>query len=104
MTITEFRASLKNDNPPGGINPLLQSLWFDGKGQWQVAHEIAQEIHSNDGSWIHAYLHRKEGDSGNAAYWYHMANQPYPSVALEREWEQLAEHFLIAADKRVTAR
>jgi hypothetical protein len=94
MTLIEFKASMKNDNPPSGLSLLLQSLWFDGKGQWDVAHDIAQEIHNTYGSWIHAYLHRKEGDSGNAAYWYHMANKPYPTVGLEEEWARLAEHFL----------
>jgi hypothetical protein len=95
MTLSDFRDSLKNQNPPAGLSPLLKSLWFDGKGDWETAHDIAQEIHNDNGSWIHAYLHRKEGDSGNASYWYHMANRPFPTSTLDEEWEQLVEKFLV---------
>ena len=95
MTLNEFKASLKNDAPPAGSNTLLQSLWYDGKGDWETAHNIAQEIHSNHGSWIHAYLHRKEGDKSNASYWYHMADRPFPTVGLEEEWEELVNSFLV---------
>jgi hypothetical protein len=94
MTLQDFKNSIKDTSPPGQINPLLQSLWYDGKDNWEKAHLIAQEIHTDDGSWIHAYLHRKEGDLGNAAYWYHMANKPVPSVTLEKEWEILVTSFL----------
>lgn len=94
MTIEAFRASLKNADPPAGIPPLLQALWHEGKNDWERAHDIAQDIHSDDGSWIHAYLHRKEGDQGNAAYWYRRAGKPVPRVTLEEEWEQIATELL----------
>lgn len=94
MTLQEFKASLANETPPKNVNAVLQSLWHDGKGDWEAAHNIAQDLHSNDGSWIHAYLHRKEGDTGNAGYWYRRANKPFPRENLQGEWETLVEHFL----------
>ena len=94
MTFDDFKASLKKDTPPEGISPLLQALWYDGRNDWTGSHNIAQEIHSIEGSWIHAYLHRKEGDAGNAAYWYRKAGKPIPTVSLEKEWEALVRALL----------
>ena len=94
MTIEAFRASLNNADPPAGISPLLQALWYDGKNDWTRAHDIAQDIHTDDGSWIHAYLHRKEGDQGNAAYWYRRARKAIPHLTLEEEWKQIATELL----------
>jgi hypothetical protein len=94
MTIDEYKATLLESNPPPDLNVQLKSLWHDGKGNWEAAHDLAQEIHTPDGSWIHAYLHRKEGDKSNASYWYNMANKPFPSVSLDKEWEQLVRNFL----------
>jgi hypothetical protein len=95
MTLDEFNASLSEHLPPSRLNPFLQSLWYDRKGDWEKAHNIAQEIHTTSGSWIHAYLHRREGDTSNAAYWYHMADKSFPTVGLDEEWEQLVEQFLV---------
>lgn len=95
MTLTEFKASLAHDTPPTGLHPLLESLWYDGKGNWEMAHNIAQEIHSDSGSWVHAYLHRKEGDKSNASYWYHMAGKPFPTVGLDEEWDQMVGNFVL---------
>ena len=75
MTTATFKDSLKNDQPPAGLSPALEAMWWDGKGDWERSHDIAQEIHSTEGSWVHAYLHRKEGDRGNAAYWYARAGK-----------------------------
>lgn len=94
MTVTDFKASLQSKDAPSGISPLLQSLWYDAKGDWENAHSIAQEIHTRKGSWIHAYLHRKEGDNGNASYWYHMADMTFPQVSLEEEWEEMVAAFV----------
>jgi hypothetical protein len=72
----------------------LQSLWHDGRGEWDKAHDVAQDINTPDGSWIHAYLHRKEGDRSNAKYWYNRANRTMPTYSLEQEWEEMVIVFL----------
>jgi hypothetical protein len=94
MTITEFKDSLKQSSPPSQLNNLLQALWYDANGDWEAAHNVAQDIHSKEGSWIHAYLHRKEGDLGNASYWYLRANQPVSNKSLTEEWEEIAKAML----------
>lgn len=94
MNFEDFRNSLKHEKPPAGLSPVLLSLWHDGKGDWDGSHNIAQDIHTNDGSWIHAYLHRKEGDPGNAAYWYRKAGKPVAAGSLEKEWENMVKALL----------
>ena len=94
MTLEEFRATLKAKTPPGEIGDLLAALWHEAKGDWDKAHQVAQSVEDADGSWVHAYLHRKEGDSSNASYWYRRANKPFAEISLEQEWEQLVEAFL----------
>lgn len=94
MTLEEFKSSLKNFDPPNGLSHLLKALWYDGKNNWEMAHNIAQDINSNDGSWVHAYLHRKEGDLGNASYWYSRAGRRMPEVSLEEEWDGIVSEFL----------
>jgi hypothetical protein len=64
-------------------------MWEDAKGNWNAAHAIAQEIEDEIGSWIHAYLHRKEGDLGNAGYWYRRAKKPIANESLEGEWVRI---------------
>lgn len=93
MTLEEFKSSL-GGSLPQTLSSALQAMWFDGRGDWNRAHEIAQEIHNKDGAWIHAYLHRKEGDEGNASYWYHQAKRNMPAYALQQEWEEITEFFL----------
>jgi hypothetical protein len=93
MTLNEFRATLNMSTPPP-LSPLLQALWYDGKGNWNAAHNIAQDIETGDGSLVHAYLHRKEGDEGNAAYWYHRAGRPVCKVSLEEEWNNIVTEYL----------
>lgn len=94
MTLFEFKKSLHNSTPPSNLNVLLQALWFDAKGNWEKAHQLAQDIDTKEGSWIHAYLHRKEGDQGNASYWYHRASQPVCNKDLSEEWEEIAGTLL----------
>ena len=94
MTLSEFKASLSSSSPPKGISNLLEAMWYDGKGDWEASHNVAQEIHSKEGSWIHAYLHRKEGDEGNASYWYQRANKPFCTLSLDEEWESIAKALL----------
>lgn len=94
MTFEEFRLSLARATPPENISDLLKALWYDGKNDWQSAHNIAQDIHTTQGSWIHAYLHRKEGDEGNASYWYSRAGKPFFKKSLSEEWDLLVKEFL----------
>ena len=75
---------------PDDISPLLQSLLLDAAGDWDSAHRIAQGEGSSDGSWVHAYLHRVEGDLGNASYWYRSAGKTLPAMSMEEEWEYIA--------------
>jgi hypothetical protein len=94
MTLQEFKSSLSQNKPPQQLSVLLQALWYDGKENWEAAHDLAQDVNTPYGSWIHAYLHRKEGDNGNASYWYQKANRKMPLYSLGQEWEEITEHFL----------
>jgi len=94
MTYDEFKKSLAENSPPSALPGPLTALWHDGKGDWCQSHEIAQDIHSKEGSWVHAYLHRKEGDNGNAAYWYSKAGKPVCKEPLDQEWEQIVKEML----------
>jgi hypothetical protein len=94
MTFTEFESTLRNAAAPTGLSAILTALWYDGKDDWEGSHDIAQDIHSQDGSWVHAYLHRKEGDDSNAAYWYNKAGKPFQTVSLKEEWKQMVTEFL----------
>jgi hypothetical protein len=94
MNKNEFMRSIEADNPPAGISDVLQSLWWDRKGDWDRAHSIAQEIPTVQGSAVHAYLHREEGVLWNADYWYSRAGAKRPDIPLEQEWSQLLEAML----------
>lgn len=97
MHLDLFRHSLELTAPPAELTLYLRVLWLDSKGDWEGAHDIAQEIEDADGSWLHAYLHRKEGDLPNAGYWYHRAGRAQPDLSVDAEWDQLVEHFVQAA-------
>ena len=86
MTLDDFRHSLTATDPPAGLPPALAGLWWDAKGDWTRAHESAQENEGRDGAWVHAYLHRKEGDHSNAAYWYQRAGKPVCRERPDAEW------------------
>ena len=94
MTIDEFAGTLTSSTPPADVVPALLALWHDARGDWNRAHEIAQDVPDPEGAWVHAYLHRKEGDSSNAAYWYHRAGKPVSTDTLEDEWKQIAAALL----------
>jgi hypothetical protein len=97
MTLDEFKRSLSQTRPPAGLSSVLQALWHDGNGDWNAAHEVAQDVPDPDGAWVHAYLHRKEGDAANAAYWYRRAGQPVCRDPLNLEWESIVSAFLKGA-------
>ena len=94
MTVEEFRSTLRDNRCPSGVSPALQAMWEDGRGQWEAAHTIAQDIDGKTGAWIHAYLHRKEGDLGNAGYWYGQAGRPVAHDSLEEEWTRIVTTLL----------
>ena len=100
MTLEEFKQSLSGTRVPSELSPVLRALWHDGRGDWNAAHEVAQDVGDPDGAWVHAYLHRKEGDAANAAYWYRRAEQPVCREPLEREWEAMVSEFLRRASAR----
>jgi hypothetical protein len=89
-----FKTSLNAAAPENAWTAQLKSLWYDAKGDWDKAHAQVDHLDDEDAAWVHAYLHRKEGDLSNAGYWYRKAGQSLPAVSLEDEWEQLVLHFL----------
>ncbi len=91
---TEFEATLAGSQPLSDWPEWLKALWFDAKGDWEASHNIAQDLHNQLGSWIHAYLHRKEGDRFNAGYWYRQANRPFSKLSLEDELKEIVEYVL----------
>lgn len=94
ISFEKFRQSLNGHNPPEEIQDHLLALWYDAKGDWEKAHGIIQDIDDKHAAWIHAYLHRKEGDNGNADYWYRIAGSKRPRTSLQGEWVELVREFL----------
>src|SRR5687767_11265307 len=94
MDLRSFRDSVDEPEPPNGLSLALQALWWDAKGDWEKAHHCAQERDDEAGMWVHAYLHRKEGDLSNADYWYRRCRKTPPKASLDEEWQSLARSFL----------
>lgn len=90
----EFQQTLAQTIPPLNWQEALKAIWFDAKGDWESSHNIAQDMHNELGSWLHAYLHRKEGDTFNAGYWYRQAGKSYPGITLDEELEEIVEFIL----------
>jgi hypothetical protein len=98
MTIKEYEAAItKGEGPPEDLSPLLRALWFERRGDWDSAHRTTQDVEGTEAAWVHAYLHRREGDLGNARYWYHRAGRRESTEAFEAEWRAIAEHLLRSA-------
>lgn len=93
-SLDEFKITLKNTAPDADLSVQLKALWYDGKGDWNRAHQQVDHLHDRSSAWVHAYLHRKEGDIWNADYWYKNARQSRPDVSLMQEWENLVSTFL----------
>jgi hypothetical protein len=93
-TLTEFKTSLQTAQPTGHYSASLKALWYDAKGEWQRAHAQVDQLSDPQSAWVHAYLHRKEGDIGNADYWYRRAGKTRPNISLDEEWEQLVLQLL----------
>jgi hypothetical protein len=94
MNFEEFKTSLSLQQPPGTFPNYLKALWYAGKDDWESSHNIAQDIHDKTGSWIHAYLHRVEGDTFNANYWYNKAGRRMPGYSLQQEWEEIVKELV----------
>ena len=94
MTFDEFKRSLGNAAPPAGLTPTLVALWHDGKGDWDAAHRAVQDVDDEKAAWVHAYLHRKEGDAANAGYWYRRAGRRHAHMMLDEEWAEIVTALL----------
>ena len=99
MDLKTYKASLEKETPPDELPLALQALWHDANGDWEAAHDLAQAQNDETGAWIHAYLHRKEGDTSNAAYWYRRAGKPEADGPLDQEWEAIVQETLASADR-----
>lgn len=94
MQFDEFVESIKNDAPPAGIPIYVKALWLDAKGDWDNAHGSIDSLSDKNSCWVHAYLHRKEGDIWNADYWYAKAGKKRPAASLDEEWEAITKALL----------
>jgi hypothetical protein len=94
MEMNQFLESLDKNQLPEHESVYLKALWYDAKGDWHQAHELIQDVPDKNAAWIHAYLHRKEGDLWNADYWYHKAGRKRPALSLQEEWKELVGSFL----------
>lgn len=94
MTLEQFKASARQASPPAGLSPLLLALWHDAHGDWDEAHRVAQDEDDENGAWVHAYLHRKEGDASNARYWYRQAGREAATEPLDVEWARIVSELL----------
>ena len=95
MDLVTFKKSLSKESPPAGLSPELCALWADGRGDWEQAHNIVQDERGKAAAWVHAYLHRKEGDTSNARYWYAQARKPQSKKSLDSEWEEIVAELLV---------
>jgi hypothetical protein len=96
IQLDQFVASLNQDQPDPALPALLQALWYEAHGDWERAHKITQKQDTDDAAWVHAYLHRREGDLGNARYWYRRSGRDEPASSLEDEWRLIAAALIDA--------
>jgi hypothetical protein len=89
MTLDEFKSTTRGTEPPAGLSLALQSLWWMEKGDWNRAHGLIDDATGADECWVHAHLHRVEGDFANAGYWYRKARMPLATAPLERERQEM---------------
>ena len=99
VTLSGLKTSLAKSEPPEGLAPPLQALWWAAKGDWDKAHHLVQDENDRNAAWVHAYLHRVEGDRPNADYWYRQARRPSANDALDAEWDTIAGALLRALAK-----
>ncbi|CAN5632280.1 hypothetical protein BH10BAC2_BH10BAC2_14110 [soil metagenome] len=94
MELPFFQESIEDNKIPASISVYLQAMWHDGRGDWDKAHGLVDSLTDTTACWVHAYLHRKEGDLWNADYWYSKAGEERPDIMLEQEWEILVKALL----------
>ncbi len=94
MSPADFKASLSGEAPAAGLAAPLTGLWWAAKDNWEQAHRIVQDDAGRDAAWVHAYLHRVEGDLGNAGYWYRQAGKPVATDSLESEWQRIVSALI----------
>lgn len=93
-TLIQFKTSLNAKEPDPELAVQLKALWYEGKGNWNLAHQQVDQLSDRESAWVHAYLHRKKGDIDNADYWYRKSGKVRPYISLSQEWEALVLHFL----------
>jgi len=100
MTLAEFKRTLSRSEPPADLAPALAALWWAGTDDWDKAHKIVMDEGGKDCAWVHAYLHRLEGDLGNARYWYGQAGKAPPTGRLRAERDSIAATLLAASPSK----
>ena len=95
MNPSDFKSSLTGSKPPADLTAPLQSLWWAAKGDWDKAHKIVMDDETAEAAWVHAYLHRVEGDLPNARYWYAEAKREAATGTLEAEWAAISKDLLV---------
>ncbi len=91
--MVDLKSTLLNEKPDAGLSPPLAALWWAAKGDWDAAHKIVQDESDASSAWVHAYLHRVEGDLANADYWYRKAGRLVAKDSLEAEWRQIVDEL-----------
>lgn len=94
MNFDEFKSSLHDKSPPRNLERELEAMWWDARGEWKKAHQTVHLMSNTSAAWVHAYLHRKEGDLTNAAFWYASAARKMPDIPLEEEWNDIVKKLL----------
>lgn len=94
MDLQSFKDTLSGIEPPASADLALQAMWYEAKGDWEQAHNLAQQKNNQVGAWVHAYLHRQEGDKWNANYWYNKAGRTMPDQSLQEEWDDIVATLL----------
>jgi hypothetical protein len=92
--MADFKTSLSDAAPASKLDAPLAALWWAAKGEWSQAHQLVQDAQGTDAAWVHAYLHRVEGDSGNAGYWYRQAGKKAATGSVQAEWESIVSALL----------
>lgn len=98
ISFDDFQKSLQLDDVPVEFLPIEKALWWAKHGNWEKAHDLAQEISTESGSWLHAILHRWEGDISNAKYWYLLANRQFPEISVEKEIDEMIKELFREID------